>query len=57
MEHDAEMNEDEDTQSCDNCGGDGFVIICIDDICHGQGFCMHGDGERVCPVCKGEGVI
>lgn len=49
--------EDEDFREpveCWNCGGKGFVIICVDDLCHGQDYCMHGDGEETCRVCKGE---
>ena len=39
---------------CWNCHGEGFIIVCCDDICHGQGYCMHGDGEDICPICEGE---
>lgn len=42
---------------CWNCGGEGFVITCCDDMCHGQGYCMHGDGEDVCGACHGEGCL
>lgn len=40
---------------CNQCDGSGEIMVCCDDICHGQGFCMHGDGEAVCPACKGSG--
>ena len=40
---------------CHHCGGEGFILTCIDDLCHGQGYCMHGDGEEICPHCNGEG--
>jgi hypothetical protein len=43
--------------TCYECNGEGFVVICIDDICRGSGNCMHGDGEDLCPVCGGEGEI
>lgn len=33
---------------------DGTIIDCCDDLCHGQGWCMHG-GNRTCPNCHGEG--
>lgn len=39
---------------CWRCGGDGFILTCWDDLCHGAGYCMHGDGEEVCPECGGE---
>lgn len=41
--------------SCWKCGGRGIVITCIDDLCHGAGECMHGDGEETCDACHGEG--
>lgn len=40
---------------CWACGGEGIEVICCDDICHGLGYCMHGDGDRPCPECGGEG--
>lgn len=40
---------------CWACGGEGVEVICCDDICHGLGYCMHGDGDRPCPECGGEG--
>ena len=43
--------------TCPKCDGDGWVVICIDDICRGRGDCMHGDGNRVCPVCEGAGEV
>jgi len=41
--------------TCQRCGGDGFVVTCIDDMCHGQDYCVHGDGEATCPACGGHG--
>lgn len=41
--------------SCWNCGGEGFVITCCDDLCHGAGYCFHGDGHAMCRTCNGEG--
>lgn len=55
------MNDDRpiypDEDPCHECHGEGFVMVCIDDLCVGTGQCMHGDGEVVCPVCKGEGAV
>ena len=45
---------DDDGGYCWNCGGEGFILVCCDDLCHGAGYCMHGDGEVTCPTCKGE---
>lgn len=50
-----EPDEDYGPAECQHCGGAGFLLTCCDDICHGQGYCMHGDGEEVCPACDGEG--
>lgn len=47
---------DDDYASYDGpCGEcqDGMIVTCIDDICRGAGYCMHGDGERLCPRCGG----
>lgn len=43
--------------TCWRCGGEGMEITCCDDICHGVGYCIHGDGQRFCPTCHGEGAI
>jgi hypothetical protein len=45
--------DDEDAY-CHRCDNRGFILVCIDDMCRGAGECMHGDGEIVCPDCKGE---
>lgn len=32
------------------CDGSGEYVICIDDMCHGSGECIHGDdGYALCP--------
>lgn len=36
---------------CWKCGGEGFIVVCVDDMCRGSGHCIHGDGEEACPVC------
>ena len=37
---------------CTECNGTGIFVICPDDICRGQDYCMHGpEGERVCADC------
>lgn len=38
---------------CARCGGEGIIVICVDDMCRGAGECMHGDGEIICPDCNG----
>lgn len=35
---------------CPNCHGEGSIINCVDDLCHAQGHCMHGD-DKPCPRC------
>lgn len=47
----------EDEAPCIECDGEGEILWCIDDICHGLGFCIHGDGMRICPECHGEGFV
>lgn len=46
--------EDYDDEGCYRCGGKGYIVTCIDDLCRGQDECIHGDGEHPCPVCCGE---
>ena len=41
------------SEGCQWCGGQGFIVVCIDDMCRGAGECMHGDGEIACPDCGG----
>ena len=40
---------------CPHCCGSGAMMVCCDDLCHGQGYCIHGDGEEMCPACNGSG--
>lgn len=41
---------------CANCHGSGWVVGCIDDICHARGVCMH-DGNDPCPECHTSGQV
>ena len=43
--------------TCPECGGEGIIITCCDDMCVGSGHCIHGDGEEVCPECDGSGEV
>ena len=61
FDDDQEIDErgDEDFDepaACWNCGGEGTIVDCCDDLCHGQDWCMHGD-NRMCPECHGEGFL
>lgn len=51
---DERFGEDDDGGYCFRCDNQGFIIVCVDDMCRGAGECMHGDGEIVCPDCKGD---
>lgn len=46
--------DDGDIGGCNTCGGAGYIVVCIDDMCRGAGECMHGDGEIPCPDCGGD---
>lgn len=46
---------DADWTPCIRCDGDGHRVECVDDLCHAQGRCMHGD--NTCNLCNGAGVI
>src|SRR6185436_19397071 len=37
-----------------HCNGDGWIVVCVDDMCRGSGECIHGDGMALCP-CQYEG--
>lgn len=47
-EHDDEYCDDSEGDYCCECGGDGWIVTCCDDICHGVGYCIHGDGMQMC---------
>lgn len=46
---------DEPGAGCYECGGRGYVVRCIDDMCHGQDECIHGDPPTPCRVCNPKG--
>lgn len=46
---------DVEWRNCPRCRGSGENIECIDDLCHAQGRCMHGD--NLCKLCEGTGRI
>lgn len=51
-----EFDEEYDgSNSCNECGGRGYVIRCIDDLCHGQDECIHGDPPTPCRTCNPKG--
>jgi len=56
-ESDLEEIFEDDLEACPECWGEGVVVDCFDDICHGQDYCIHGDGMVVCHTCKGSGEI
>lgn len=45
------------TEMCQRCYGEGFIVVCQDDLCANSERCIHGDGDQVCPECHGEGVV
>lgn len=53
-EADQDDEQFEGESYCWKCGGTGIIITCCDDLCQGQGYCMHGDGEIVCDLCNGK---
>jgi hypothetical protein len=40
-------------RDCQSCDEFGQVVTCIDDMCRGQDYCIHGDGMSACPDCDG----
>jgi hypothetical protein len=53
-------DDDEEDPVCPACGGEGRILVCPDDMCHGLARsgeeCMHGDGYILCGTCEGEGL-
>jgi len=50
-------DQDEPYPDCQRCSNTGFILVCPDDMCRGLGECIHGDGEILCPDCKGESAL
>ena len=46
---------DDDDGVCYECNGSGWIVTCIDDLCHGQDECIHGDPPTPCPACNADG--
>lgn len=46
-----------ESESCFECGGEGTIITCVDDLCRNGEHCIHGDGEENCQDCNGEGEV
>jgi hypothetical protein len=44
-----------DNSGCYECGGRGYFVDCIDDLCHGGDECIHGDPPRPCRTCNPKG--
>lgn len=44
-----------DESYCWDCGGRGWKITCIDDLCHGYDECIHGDAPTKCWTCNRDG--
>ena len=57
VDYDENEYELRESRPCPNYCWDGMISVCCDDLCQGESGCIHGDGNRVCPTCKGEGVV
>lgn len=55
MEIDYEDDFEDDNRDCYACGGRGYYVDCIDDLCHGQDECIHGEPPTPCRVCNRDG--
>lgn len=51
-DHDFDYDTDDESDYCLTCDNEGYIVDCCDDICHGQGYCIHGD-NITCPDCHG----
>lgn len=52
---DYDEEDGEFTSCCYECGGRGYRVTCIDDLCHGQDECIHGDPPTPCRNCNPRG--
>ena len=50
-------DEEFEPEMCAECLGCGMVVTCFDDMCVALGYCIHGDGEEICPECGGYGEV
>jgi hypothetical protein len=44
------------SRDCQECNEVNEVCDCIDDMCQGSGYCIHGDGMSICRDCNGSGI-
>lgn len=44
-----------DNGACCECSGSGWKVVCIDDMCHGEDECIHGDPPVPCRNCNPNG--
>lgn len=51
-----DVEDDPDDRYCYRCDNSGWIVTCCDDLCRsgtpGES-CIHGDGDQLCPECKG----
>lgn len=52
-----EVEDEWESDSCPNCEGEGWIMICPDDMCRGMQECVHTDGYRICRACRGTGYV
>ena len=53
---DYEPREHGPNPGCYECMGRGWVVRCIDDLCHGEDECIHGDPPSPCSLCNPKGL-
>jgi len=50
-----DYDDPHDNSGCYECGGRGWMVRCIDDLCHGNDECIHGDPPSPCRTCNADG--
>ena len=50
-----DWDEYEGSSGCFECGGRGYIVTCIDGMCHGQEECIHGSPASPCRNCNPKG--